>query len=487
MSALLAAVLALPLLGALLAGTAPPGRRVGVALAGSNVVLLALVVALAAADSSGGVVALGGLLRADPLGATMVVLVGAVASLASWQSIRYLDGELAAARCAARDARRYWVLVELFVATMLLALLAANLGVTWIAIEATTISTTFLVGHRRSRKALEASWKYLVICTVGIALAFLGTVVVYLAARHARGAGASLDWSALRAHAAQLDPGAMRLATGLVVLGYGTKVGLAPMHSWLPDAHGQAPAPVSALMSGVLLSVAFSVLLRFKAIADVTLGTSFSRALFAAVGLVSLALAASLLIAQRDLKRMLGYSSMEHMGIAALGAAAGGPLALGAVLLHLIGHGLAKSAVFLASGELLAAEGSTDIASLEGVLFRRPLLGAVLATGFLALLGLPPFALFVSEFTMVRAELAAGLGWAVAIALVCMAVAFTSIADHVRRMLLASPSARAPGGAPTPWQVAAPLLGALALCAVIGVAAWPLEGLLSHAALVVTR
>ena len=227
--------------------------------------------------------------------------------------------------------------------------------------------TTFLVGHRRTRSSLEASWKYIVICSVGIAMAFLGTVLVYLAALHAGGHGPhSLDWTSLVAQSHRLDPGVMRLGFALVVLGYGTKVGLVPMHSWLPDAHSQAPAPVSALMSGVLLTVAFYAILRFKVIADGALGPAFPRTLLVIVGLLSLLVAASLLLTQRDYKRMLAYHSVEHMGLIALGAAAGSPLAIAAVLLHVLGHGLAKGVLFLASGEILLTEGTSEIEQRAG-------------------------------------------------------------------------------------------------------------------------
>ena len=215
----------------------------------------------------------------------MVIVIGAIAVLASCQSVRYLSAETGRGACTPRHAALYTVLVQAFVCCMLLAVLAASLGVMWVAVEATTIATTFLVGHRRTDGALEASWKYVVICSAGIALAFLGTVLFYFAALHASGHPAgSLDWTSLMAASRRLNPGVVRLAMGLIVLGYGTKVGLAPMHSWLPDAHSQAPAPVSALMSGVLLTVAFYALLRFKAIADGALGPGYPRALLVVGG-----------------------------------------------------------------------------------------------------------------------------------------------------------------------------------------------------------
>ena len=220
------------------------------------------------------------------------------------------------------------------------------------------------------------------------------------------------------------------------MLGFGTKVGLAPMHSWLPDAHSQAPAPVSALMSGVLLTVAFYAILRFKVIADGALGPAFPRTLLVIVGLLSLVVAASLLLSQRDYKRMLAYHSVEHMGLIALGAAAGSPLAIAAVLLHILGHGIAKGVLFLASGEILLVEGTSEIEHVPRAAqpSARPRGHLRVRSGRAP--GLPPFSLFVSELNMLRAEFAAGLGWAAGLSLVCMAVIFGAVMSHGRHMLL---------------------------------------------------
>lgn len=427
-----------------------------------------------------------GNLRIDSLSAFMVIVIGAVSVLAAWGSVRYLHHEVGSGATTSRHAVQYSVLIQLFVATMLLAVCAANIGVLWVAIEATTITTTFLVGHRRTRNALEASWKYIVICSVGIALAFLGTVVLYLAAEHAGGTSLSaLDWTWLSAHAHSFDPSIVRMAFGLLVLGYGTKVGLVPLHSWLPDAHSQAPAPVSALMSGVLLSVALYALLRFKAIAVLSLGQGYPRALLVAMALASLALASLLLVTQRDLKRALAYSSTEHMGLMALAAAAGGPLAVTGLLLHMLGHGLAKSVLFLSAGELVISDETTTINDARGLMARQPALGGIVGLGLAALLGFPPFSLFISEVTMIRGEVGAHLVWAVVISLIAMAVAFAALATHGRRLLFDA----GPEGASsrrTPISVMAPLVTGLAICAFVGLSAWPLGPILRAAANVVS-
>ncbi len=451
------------------------------------------------------VVELAGYLRVDALSAFMVIVIGTISTLASTVGVRYVTLELQHGRTTYRQATTYCVLVQAFVASMLAAVLSANLGVLWVAVEATTIATTFLVGHRRTRGSLEASWKYIIICTVGIATAFLGTILIYLASLH-QGAHSlnALNWVYLMVTAKNLDPATVRLGLGLIVLGYGTKAGLAPMHSWLPDAHSQAPSPVSALMSGVLLAVAFYALLRFKAIADIALGHEFPRMLLVTVALGSLFIAASMLISQHDYKRMLAYSSIEHMGLIALGAAAGTPLAISAVLLHILGHGLTKSVLFLASGEILEQEGSSEIGDIKALLARRPALGGIFGFGLLALLGLPPFSLFSSELLMLRAEFQVGLGWAAAIALVAMALIFISITTHGRRLLLGSPEPSSLAAVdesvpaerlfvPNPYAcrtspaIAVPLIAALSTCAGIGVFAWPMSSVLHTAAQVVAQ
>jgi hydrogenase-4 component F len=425
-----------------------------------------------------------GLARADALSAFMLIVIGAVALLATVATPAYLQAEIAASRATTRTAARHSVLVQLFLAAMALAVLAANLGVLWVAVEATTIVTAFLVGQRRTRPAVEAAWKYVVICSAGIALALLGTIVLNFAASHAPG-GAGLDLAVLTANASSLDSGVTKIAVLLLILGFGTKAGLAPLHAWLPDAHSQAPAPVSALMSGVLLSVAFYAILRVKVIADVALGTGFTRTLLAAMALASLVLAASLLLAQRDYKRMLAYSSIEHLGLVALGAAIGSPLALAAVLLHILGHGLAKATLFLGAGRILQVTGTSRIDGVRGLAVHHPVLAGGVGFGILALIGLPPFSVFASELGLVRAGFAAGMGWVTTTALVLVLIIAAALVTHTSKMLLgAAPDGpgTATGTRRLPLPTALALIGGLAACAALGVAAGPLATLLHLAA-----
>lgn len=425
----------------------------------------------------------GHLLRVDALSAAMLIVIGTVGTLSCWASIGYLDTELRHDHTDQRGARQYGVLIAVFLSAMALAVQANNLGVLWVAIEATTIATAFLVGHRRTPSALEATWKYVIICSVGIAFAYLGTVLLFFAARHAGDGASSLDFDVLLANASRLDPGVTRLAAGLLLIGYGAKAGLVPFHTWLADAHSQAPAPVSALMSGVLLSVAFSAVLRVKAVVDVALGTGFMRTGLLVTGLATLTVAAALLVVQHDFKRMLAYSSMENMGLIAVAAAAGTNLAIAALLLHVLAHGIAKTVLFLCAGQLQAAHDSTAIADVAAVLTRSRLLGTAFAVGMLVLLGLPPFAMFASELSIARGLADAHLAWALGVALVMIVIAFASLVRHTSRLLLGTPAGGTPAIAVPATIFGALLVGSTA-CLVLGVTAGPLTQLFRTAATV---
>ncbi len=420
--------------------------------------------------------AFGGLLRADALTAFMLTVVGAVGLTATW-------GGLAARGTTERRGFVYPVLIVSFLFAMSLAVLADNLGILWVALEATTITTAFLVGHHRTRRSLEAAWKYVVLGSVGVAIALLGIVLLYAATVEA--GQPTLSWTVLTQAGIPLDPGLVRMAAGLTLLGFATKAGLAPMHSWLPDAHSQAPAAVSGLMSGVLLSVAFYGILRVQAITDAVIGPELMRGLLIAGGLLSIAVAAALILRQRDLKRMLAYSSIEHMGIIALAAAIGGPLAIGAALLHMLGHGLAKSSIFVVSGRILAVDGTTQISALRSLLNRRSGVAIPFLTAMAALLGMPPFALFFTEVAIVIAGFQRGLGWVMAVAIALLLVAFIGLARHTGDIMFGADDSvtAVVGPADRSWHgPRVPLIAALGATAVIGFLAGPFSSLLDQAA-----
>ena len=466
-----------PVIASVCAGAAGWRRWTAVATLASALAILGCGVALGVRIGHRQYLALGALFRADALSVTMLIIIGVVGTLATWAGIGYLDAELADGHTDDRRARLYGVLTPGFLAAMVLAVSAHNLGVIWVAIEATTVVTAFLVGHHRTRAALEATWKYVMVCSVGITIAFLGTVLTHFAARYA-GADSrdALNLDVLAAHAASLDPAVTRLAAALLLIGYGAKVGLAPFHTWLADAHSQAPAPVSALMSGVLLAVAFSVLIRIKPIIDVAVGPAFLR-----VALLTLLVAALLLTVTTDLKRMLAYSSMENMGLIAIAAAAGTGLAIAALLLHVLAHGVGKTVLFLAGGQLQAAHGSTAISEITAVLSRSRLVGVSFAVGIVVLLGLPPFAMFASELSIARSLADAQLAWALGLALLALVIAFAALLKNSGRILLGSPGVDVPA-IRLPVTVGSALLAGVVLSVALGVTAGPLAALFTTAA-----
>jgi hydrogenase-4 component F len=383
----------------------------------------------------------GDFLRADGLSAVMVLVVTLVAWISLWAG----EGMLRRARdreeLSDAHLRRYYVLTNLFLFTMLLSVTANNVGVMWVAVEATTITTAFLIGLENSREALEASWKYILIGSVGIALAFVGTVLGYFDFVQRVGETPhALHWSVLSGVAERLNGDVLRIAFVFILVGYGTKAGIAPMHTWLPDAHSEAPAPTSSMMSGSLLVVAFYAILRWKVVVDACVGTVFSDRMLILTGTLSVAVAAILMIRQMSYKRMLAYSSVEHVGLMCVGAGLGPPGVL-AALLHMVGHAAGKSMLFLLSGIIKEAYGSTRIVLVRGLLRARPWTGALFLAGTLALLGLPPFSLFLSELMIFRAGFLAGRAVLTGLLMLFTLVIFVFFLGYVNRILYGQPPA----------------------------------------------
>jgi hydrogenase-4 component F len=333
--------------------------------------------------------------------------------------------------------RRYYGLFHFFVLTMLLVTMGNNLAVMWIAIEATTIVSALLIGLGVAKRplAIEAAWKYIILCTVGITFALLGTFIAYYASTSAMGTEGTLNWTALRGMAARLNPETMKLAFIFVLVGYGTKAGLAPMHNWLPDAHSQAPSPISALLSGILLNTAFYGIMRFVSIVEPSTGGAFTGNLLITFGLLSMGISAIFILVQDNYKRLLAYSSIEHMGIISLGVGIGGPVAIYGSLLHILNHAIAKPLMFFASGKLQSRFGSTRIESVSGVLTSMPLLGALTLIGALSLSGTPPFNIFVSEFTVLKAAVDRGHWVAAGLFLLFVVMVFYGVLSGFGRML----------------------------------------------------
>ena len=344
----------------------------------------------------------GGYLFVDDLNNAFIVLTTFVAFTTSVFSASYIAHELEIGRLTRNHLRFYHAMYQTLMFAMNLGLVANNIGLMWVAVELATLTTVLMVGIYRTHEALEAAWKYFILGSVGIALALFGTILVYMAARPVIGEGAdAMVWTVLIKHAGSFSPELLNVAFVFLLLGYGTKVGLAPLHAWLPDAHAEGPTPISAVLSGLLLNVALYALLRFKMLLAVNLGALASGPLMVAMGLVSVVFAAFMLYRRRDIKRMFAYSSIEHMGIIVFAFGMGGPLANFAGLLHMTMHSLTKSAIFFAVGHIAQAKGTQKIADMGGLTETNPLLGWGLVLGVVAIAGLPPLGIFMSEFLVV--------------------------------------------------------------------------------------
>ncbi|MCC7257712.1 MAG: hydrogenase 4 subunit F [Gammaproteobacteria bacterium] len=346
-------------------------------------------------------------LAVDDLNTVFLIVNGLVGLSTSVFSAGYIAHELQTRHLARRHVRFYHAMYQFLMLSMNLALLADNVGLMWVAVEAATLTTVVMVGIYRTPAALEAAWKYFILGSVGIALALFGTILVYLAAQPTLGEGLpAMAWSRLVASSAAFDPALLNLAFVFLLLGYGTKIGLAPMHAWLPDAHAEGPTPISAVLSGLLLNVALFALLRFKLIMAGNAGVLSPGPLMMTLGLVSLILAGLMMYRRRDIKRLFAYSSIEHMGIITFAFGLGGPLANFAGLLHMAMHSLTKSAIFFGVGYVAQLEGTQRIADIRGLTRSAPLLGWVWLAGVVAIAGLPPFGVFTSEFLVVTSAFA---------------------------------------------------------------------------------
>ena len=346
-------------------------------------------------------------LLVDDLNKVFIVLTTFVSFTTSVFSASYIEHEIEIGRLKLTYVRFYHSMYQVMMFGMNLALVANNIGLMWVAIEMATLTTVLMVGIYRTHEALEAAWKYFILGSVGIALALFGTILVYMAAKPVIGEGLNaMVWSVLVQHAAKFDPALLNVAFVFLLLGYGTKVGLAPLHAWLPDAHAEGPTPISAVLSGLLLNVALYALLRFKMLLALNPVAIAPGPLMVTMGLISCVFAAFMLYRRRDIKRMFAYSSIEHMGIIVFAFGMGGPLANFAALLHMTMHSLTKSAIFFAVGHIAQVKGTQKIADMGGLTVSNPVLGWGLVLGVVAIAGLPPLGIFMSEFLVVSSTFA---------------------------------------------------------------------------------
>ncbi|HEX4926989.1 MAG TPA: hydrogenase 4 subunit F [Burkholderiales bacterium] len=435
-------LLGAPLLGA--AALAAVGHRAvarELNVAFSLATLLGAVAVTVRVIAQGPIEAWGGEFFLDALNVFLVALTAFVAFTTAIFSRPYMRVEQEHGKMTPRRLRLYHSMYQLFSFAMLLALTTNNVGILWVAMEAATLTTVLLVSVYRTPASLEAAWKYFILCGVGIAQALFGTVLLYMAAEKIIGTEGALLWTQLATVRADLDPQILTLAFAFLFIGYGTKVGLVPLHNWLPDAHAEGPTPVSAVLSGLLLNVALYAVLRCKVLTDGALGSPLAGRLMMAFGLLSVVVGAFFLSRQKDVKRMFAYSSIEHMGLATFAFGMGGPIATFAALLHMTVHSLTKSAIFFAVGHAAQKAGTQVMDDIRGLVHVNPNIGWGLMLGTLAILGLPPFGVFASEFLILTTAMREQ-PWATPILLVSLGVAFAAVFSRVLPMVFGESSVR---------------------------------------------
>ncbi|HEY2531002.1 MAG TPA: proton-conducting transporter membrane subunit [Xanthobacteraceae bacterium] len=397
----------------------------------------------------------------DMPGAWVTLCTSIVYLLASIYAVGYM-------RLIATEAENLWSFYALFAGFALTVMVTAvmnNAGLYWIAIELTTLVSTFLISFERAAESVEAAWKYIMIVSAGISLALLGTVLFYWGGSFVLGPVYDMTWATLQQTASKMNPTLVSLAYLLVLVGYGTKVGLAPMHTWLPDAHSESPAPVSAMLSGALLNAAMLGIVRYVAIADAAGVGAFARVVLIVLGVLSLLVGALFIVRQDGIKRLMAYSSVEHMGVVALGFGFGGLYGVAGALYHMLNHSLNKSLMFFGAGNVMRAFGTKEIGRIREVWARYPVQGGLWLAGAAAITGAPPFGLFLSELVILRAGIERNYAWAVAAMMVLLIVIFVGFLNHFRRMYfqpaLPGDSAAPPisGWCVTPmWLALTPLL-----------------------------
>ena len=378
----------------------------------------------------------------DPFNVFLVALTAFVGFTTSIFSRPYMRIEREHGRLTAGRLRLYHSMYQIFNFTMLLALLTNNMGILWVALEAATLATVLLVSLYRTPASLEAAWKYFILCGVGLAQALFGTILLYFAAEKLLGAeGGALLWTELNNVKGSLEPTVLSLAFVFLLVGYGTKVGLVPLHNWLPDAHAEGPTPVSAVLSGLLLNVALYAVVRCKVLVEGSLHTTFAKDLMMGFGLLSVVVAAFLLSRQKDIKRMFAYSSIEHMGIITFAFGMGGPVASFAGLLHMTVHSLTKSAIFFAVGHATQKAGTQVMDNIRGLIRLSPGIGWGLMLGTLAILGMPPFGVFTSEFLILITAMR-DQPWATPFLLAALGIAFAAVFSRVQPMVFGDSTAK---------------------------------------------
>jgi len=420
---------------------------------GAVMLVYSFLIALTVAEV--GVYSFSFFLSVDALGAIIILIIGTMGFATAIYSVAYFNQETKKGIVGRTRVKQYFVLLYVFLTAMYLATTASSPIFAWISIEATTLSTAFLISFYNKPSAIEGAWKYLIINSVGLLLGFFGTMLYFTAVPSTLNGG-FIGWQDLLNNTAHLDPLVAKMAFVFVLIGYGTKVGLSPMHTWLPDAHSKAPAPISALLSGVLLNVALIIILRFKVVTDQVVDPAFSQHILIGFGLLSIFIAALIIITQKNYKRLIAYSSIENMGVIVLGFGFGG-MAILAAILHMIYNAFAKSALFLTAGTIFLKYSSTKIANVVGVLEALPVTGLLFFAGFLAISGIPPFGIFFTKFLIFSAGMTEH-PFVVAAALILITILFVGFLAHISTMAFGKKPVDIKVGEINIWLIIPPLL-----------------------------
>ncbi len=404
-------------------------------------ILIQGIILVAAVISEKTVTAFNGLFYVDALSAVVLLPITLVGFVAALYSINYIGRQYNNGFIDHKQLVRYYQEFNLFIFTMLLVPVSNNLGLMWVAMEATTLVSVLLIMLYVKEDAIEAAWKYLIVATVGLSFAFFGITFFYYANTNAVASDLDegLNWTIMLSNAELFDPTIVKIAFIFILVGYGTKAGLAPMHTWLPDAHSEAPTPVSALLSGVLLNCAIYAIVRFHIISSNAIGSLFSSQLLIILGVVSIGIAAASIYFQRDMKRMLAYSSVEHMGIVAFAIGTGGLIGIYGAVLHIINHAIAKPLMFFASGTVSQKFETKAMRHIKGVITVMPATGALFLLGGLAIVGMPPFNIFLSEFLILSSGFNSGQFIASSLVILFLIVIFASFTGHLVRMVFGTP------------------------------------------------
>ena len=424
----------------------------GLAVAASFVTLVGAII-IARSVAAVGIYTSSIFFTVDALGAIILLIIGFLCFATTIYSVRYFREESAKQIVGFTRVKQYFVLLNLFVAAMVLATVASSPIFAWIAIEATTLSTAFLISFYHKPSSIEGAWKYLIINSVGLLLGFLGTLL-YFTAVGVDGAAGFVSWQTLLANASSLDPEIAKIAFVFVLIGYGTKIGLAPMHTWKPDAYSKAPNPIAVLLSGALFPVAFYLLLKFKTITDLSTLSEFTDNFFILFGMLSIGVAAMIMFNARNYKRLLAYSSIENAGVIALGFGFGGIAVFGAIL-HLIYHSLVKAVLFFSAGNFLLKFHSSKIRHVKGAVGILPYTSALFIAGFLIITGTPPFGIFLTKIYI----LSYGMEThpvVTFIAIFFMTIVFISFLKHVVAMLFGTPPRNVVAGEESFWLIIPP-------------------------------